>query len=135
MFLRIWKYIMYDISEQYADEIVTYHFLVITSDLIYDKCYSFHRKTTFFCFAFALIIVNLIVFDQLRSWPLDTSIHLRYLLGTLFRNYWESPKTWIDMNHFKIWLGSLYQFEGNLYLISKILLKYSFCWLSSFKGV
>ena len=41
---------MYDISEQYADEIVTYHFLNIPSDLIYDKCYRFYRKATIFLF-------------------------------------------------------------------------------------
>ena len=42
---------MYGISEQYADEIVTYHFLNVLSDLIYDKCYYFCRRTTnvFFC--------------------------------------------------------------------------------------
>ena len=32
---------MYDISEQYADDIVTYRFLNVPSDLIYGKCYSF----------------------------------------------------------------------------------------------
>ena len=32
---------MYGISEQYADDIVTCHFLNDPSDLIYDKCYSF----------------------------------------------------------------------------------------------
>ena len=32
---------MYDISEQYAEEIVTYHFLNIPSNLIYRKCYPF----------------------------------------------------------------------------------------------
>ena len=36
---------MYDISEQYPNEIVTYHFLIIPSDLIFDKCYPFPRKT------------------------------------------------------------------------------------------
>ena len=42
---------MYDIPEQYADDVVTYHFLDVTSDLIYDKCYSFHGRTaTFFVF-------------------------------------------------------------------------------------
>ena len=30
---------MYDISEQYADDIVTYHFLKIPSDLIHGKCF------------------------------------------------------------------------------------------------
>ena len=38
----------YDISEQYADDIVTYHFLNIPSDLICGKCCSFSRKTTIF---------------------------------------------------------------------------------------
>ena len=37
---------MYGISEQYADDIVTYHFLNVTFNLIYDKCYSFYRRTT-----------------------------------------------------------------------------------------
>ena len=41
---------MYGISEQYADGIVTYHFLNVPSDLIYDKCYSFYRRTTNFLF-------------------------------------------------------------------------------------
>ena len=50
---------MYDIG----DDIVTYHFLNISSDLIYDKCYFFHRKATFFCLAFVLIIVSSIIFD------------------------------------------------------------------------
>ena len=37
---------MFGISEQYADDIVTYHFLNVPSALIYDKCYSFCRRTT-----------------------------------------------------------------------------------------
>ena len=37
---------MYGISEQYADDIVTYYFLNVPCDLIYDKCYSFCRRTT-----------------------------------------------------------------------------------------
>ena len=37
---------MYGISEQNADEIVTYHFLNVPSDLVYGKCYSFYRRTT-----------------------------------------------------------------------------------------
>ena len=37
---------MYGISEQYADGIITYHFLNVPSDLIFDKCYSFYRRTT-----------------------------------------------------------------------------------------
>ena len=41
---------MYDISEQYTDDIVTYHFLNVTSHLTYDKCYSFYRRTTTFLF-------------------------------------------------------------------------------------
>ena len=41
---------MYGICEQYADDIVTYHFLTVPSDLIYDKCYSFYRRTTNFWF-------------------------------------------------------------------------------------
>ena len=41
---------MYGISEQYADDIVTCHFLNDPSDLIYDKCYSFYRRTTHFLF-------------------------------------------------------------------------------------
>ena len=40
---------MNDIFEQNTD-IVTYHFLNIPSDLIYDKCYSFYRRTTRFLF-------------------------------------------------------------------------------------
>ena len=54
---------MYDISGQYADNIVTYHFLTIPSDLIYDKCYPFYRRDTIFCFTFVLAIVNSIIFD------------------------------------------------------------------------
>ena len=54
---------MYDTSEQYTDDIVTYHFLNIPSDLIYDKCYPFYRRTTIFCFTFVLVIVNSIMFD------------------------------------------------------------------------
>ena len=54
---------MYGISEQYADDIVTYHFVNVPSDLIYDKCYSFYRRPTNFCFAFVLIIFNSIDFD------------------------------------------------------------------------
>ena len=41
---------MYGIPEQYADDIVTCHFLNAHSDLIYDKCYSFYRRTTIFLF-------------------------------------------------------------------------------------
>ena len=41
---------MYDVSEQHADDIVTYHFLNISSDLIYEKCYSCHGKTEIFMF-------------------------------------------------------------------------------------
>ena len=37
---------MYGISGEYADDIVTCHFLNALSDLIYDKCYSFYRGTT-----------------------------------------------------------------------------------------
>ena len=37
---------VYDISEYYADEIATYHFLNIPSGLIYDKRYHFYRKAT-----------------------------------------------------------------------------------------
>ena len=36
------------ISEQYADDIATYHFLNVPSDLIYEKRYSFYRRTTNF---------------------------------------------------------------------------------------
>ena len=50
LFLIIWKYLMYGISEQYADDIVTHHFLNVPSDLIYEKCYSFCRRTTNFLF-------------------------------------------------------------------------------------
>ena len=53
---------MYDISEQYADDIVTYHFLNIRSDLIYDKFYPYHSKITFF-FTLVPVNVNLIIFD------------------------------------------------------------------------
>ena len=53
---------MHDISEQYTDDIATYHFLNIPSDLIYDKCYPFYRRAPIFCFAFALAIVNSIIF-------------------------------------------------------------------------
>ena len=55
---------MYDISEQYVDDIVAYHFLIITSDLIYDKCYPFYRKTTFFLFC---ICPDYCQFDSFRS--------------------------------------------------------------------
>ena len=41
---------MYEISEQYAYDIVTYHFLNVPSYLIYDKCYSFYRRNTNFLF-------------------------------------------------------------------------------------
>ena len=41
---------MYDISEKYADDIATHHFLNIPSDLIYDKCYSLYGRTTIFLF-------------------------------------------------------------------------------------
>ena len=43
---------MYGIPEQYVDDvsssiyIVTYHFLNVLSDLIYDKCHSFYRRAT-----------------------------------------------------------------------------------------
>ena len=37
---------MYGISEQYADDIVTYHFFNVPSDLIYDKCYCFCRRVS-----------------------------------------------------------------------------------------
>ena len=42
---------MYGISEQYADDIVTYYFLNVPSYLIYDKYYSFYRRTTNFMFS------------------------------------------------------------------------------------
>ena len=45
---------MYDISEQYADDIVMYHFLNVPSDLIYDKIYSFYRRTTNFLFCICI---------------------------------------------------------------------------------
>ena len=56
---------MYGISEQYADDIVTYHFLNVPSDLIYDKCHSFHRRTTIilFCICPDYCIVNSIISD------------------------------------------------------------------------
>ena len=41
---------MHDNSETYADVIVTYHFVNISSDLIYDKNYYFSRRTTAFLF-------------------------------------------------------------------------------------
>ena len=53
---------MHGIFEQYADDIVTYHFLNVPSDLIYDKCYSIEELQNF-CFVFVLIIVNSIIFD------------------------------------------------------------------------
>ena len=46
--LIIWKYMMYDISEQYTDDIVRYHFPNTPSDLIYDRCCSFYGRTTIF---------------------------------------------------------------------------------------
>ena len=53
---------MHGISEQYADDIATYHFLNVPSGLIYDKRYSFYRGTTTILFSIVLIIVNLIIF-------------------------------------------------------------------------
>ena len=44
---------LYGTSEQYADDF----------DLIYDQCYPLHAKTTSFCFTFALVNVNPIIFD------------------------------------------------------------------------
>ena len=41
---------MYGICEKYADYTVTYHFLNVLSDLIYDKFHSFYRRTTNFVF-------------------------------------------------------------------------------------
>ena len=38
---------LYDISEQYTDNIVT-HFFNISLGLIYDQCYPLHAKTTSF---------------------------------------------------------------------------------------
>ena len=40
----------HDNSEHFADDIVTYHFLNTPSNLIYEKCYSFYRRTTIFLF-------------------------------------------------------------------------------------
>ena len=57
---------IYDISEQYPDNIVTYHCLNIPSDLIYDKCYLFYAKTKNNYFTFLLVIANSIIFDYLR---------------------------------------------------------------------
>ena len=59
----MWKYLTYGISEQYADDIVTYHFLNVFSDLIYDNGILSIEKPQIFCFAFALIMVNSIIFD------------------------------------------------------------------------
>ena len=56
------KDMMHGISEQYADDIATYHFLNVPSGLIYDKRYSFYRGTTTILFSIVLIIVNLIIF-------------------------------------------------------------------------
>ena len=53
------KYMLYGISEQYPDDVVTHVLL----DLINDQCYLLHAKTTGFCFTFALIIVNPIIFN------------------------------------------------------------------------
>ena len=52
---------IYDISEQYPDNIVTYHCLNIPSDLIYDKCYLFYAKTKNNYFTFVLVIANSII--------------------------------------------------------------------------
>ena len=41
---------IYGISEQYADDIVTCHSLNAPSDLIYEKSYSFYRRTINFLF-------------------------------------------------------------------------------------
>ena len=54
---------IYDISEQYTDDFVTYFFLNNPSDLIYDKWYPLYRRTTIFCFTFVLVIVNSIISD------------------------------------------------------------------------
>ena len=54
---------MYGISEQYADDIVTYLFLNVSSNLIYDKAILSIEEPRIFCFAFVLIIVNSIIFD------------------------------------------------------------------------
>ena len=50
---------LYGISEQYPDDVVTHVLL----DLIYDQCYPLHAKTTSSCFTFVLVIVNPIIFD------------------------------------------------------------------------
>ena len=54
---------MYGISEEYADDIVTYHFLNGPSDLIMTNAILSVEKPQFFCFAFVLIIVNSVIFD------------------------------------------------------------------------
>ena len=54
---------MYVISEQCADDIDTYHFLNIRFDLLFEKCYPFHTKTTVFCFTLVLVIANPKIFD------------------------------------------------------------------------
>ena len=48
---------VYDISEQYVDDIFTYHFLNITSDLIMINVILSIEKPQF-CFTLALVIVN-----------------------------------------------------------------------------
>ena len=52
---------MYGTSEQYADDIVTYHFLNVPSDLT-NAIFSI-EELQISCFAFVLIIVNSIIFD------------------------------------------------------------------------
>ena len=53
---------LYGISEQYPDDVVTHVLL----NLIYDQCYLLHAKTTSFCFMFVLVIVNAIIFEERR---------------------------------------------------------------------
>ena len=44
------KYMMYDISEKYADNTIAHHFLIISPDLVFGKYLSFHKKTKTFLF-------------------------------------------------------------------------------------
>ena len=68
---------LYGISEQYPDEVVTHVLL----DLIYDHCYPLHAKTTGFCFRFGYRESNnfrlIKIFDLLK---LVLIIDVRYSL-------------------------------------------------------
>ena len=134
------KYLLYVISEQYANDIATYRFLY---SLWFDlwQLLSSARKNHIIFFVFFLFCFpvgpNPTIFDKTRfliPWNLDYKIDWFevFVLNSLLKLLGKS-QVWITSR--LVYVLTITHFARNMDLILTILLKYSFSWLLLCMGV